>query len=80
VARHSGARYVHITIRDRQGTLVLDVHDDGAGFDVSGSNGDQSRGRGLQNMRRRAAQVGGRFDIVSAPGRGTRITFTGVMS
>jgi signal transduction histidine kinase len=33
-------------------------------------------GNGLSNMRQRLAEIGGRCDIASAPGKGTRVAFT----
>jgi nitrate/nitrite-specific signal transduction histidine kinase len=49
------------------------IHDDGIGFDLSlGRPGHL----GLASMRDRAARLGGRLDIVSAPGSGTTITAT----
>jgi signal transduction histidine kinase len=48
--------------------LRFEVRDDGPGFDVNCA----SR-RGLDNMRDRVAALGGRFELVSAPGAGTRI-------
>ena len=51
------------------GALVVEVRDDGAGFDVERANG----GVGLVSMRDRLAAVGGRLEITSWPGRGTRV-------
>jgi len=49
------------------------IHDDGIGFDPAlGRPGHL----GLASMRERAARLGGRLDIASAPGRGTTITVT----
>jgi signal transduction histidine kinase len=48
--------------------LRFEVRDDGPGFDV-----ECTSRRGLDNMRDRVAALGGRFELVSAPGRGTRI-------
>ena len=52
--------------------LIIEVRDDGAGFDVGGTAG----GLGFTSMRDRLAAVGGRFAIHSVPGRGTRVTVT----
>jgi signal transduction histidine kinase len=51
------------------GQLRLEVHDNGRGFDV-GRTGD---GVGLQNMTDRLGAVGGRVDVISAPGKGTLV-------
>jgi len=50
----------------------LTIKDDGAGFEQSGS----ASGQGLSNMRARAAECGGRTEIVSQPGGGTRVRMT----
>jgi signal transduction histidine kinase len=70
--RHSGCRRVSIALSTGPGALELRVTDDGAGFDASVPAGEGHRG--LRNMRRRAAAVGGRLEVATAPGRGTAIT------
>jgi signal transduction histidine kinase len=52
-------------------TLSLRVSDDGRGFDPAQDPGE---GFGLESMRERASGLGGRVDVESAPGKGTRIT------
>lgn len=76
VMRHSKARTVWLSchcLADQQ-TLALEVRDDGVGFEQCA--GGPGRGKGLEGMRRRAEACGGRFDIESAPGRGTRVRVT----
>lgn len=68
-SRHSDAAHVEILIQTNDRKLILAVEDDGVGFDAS----DLSLGRGLQNMRRRAALINASIEIRSAPGSGTRI-------
>jgi signal transduction histidine kinase len=65
--RHSGGRTVTVTLAGRQGRVVLEVRDDGNGFDVSTTQS----GLGLASMRERAASAGGRLTVTSAPGTGT---------
>jgi signal transduction histidine kinase len=68
-AKHaSHATSVAISLR-RNGDLRFEVSDDGPGF--SPSDGDP--GHGLVNMRDRVEAVGGKLDIRSAPGEGTRV-------
>jgi signal transduction histidine kinase len=49
--------------------VVLDVVDDGVGYDTASSVG----GFGLRNMRERAFNAGARLDVTSTPGAGTRL-------
>jgi signal transduction histidine kinase len=51
--------------------LVLTISDDGVGFDLTRVR--NTVGLGLVSMRERMHLVGGRFDISSKPGSGTRI-------
>ena len=51
------------------GTVVLEVVDDGVGYDTATSVG----GLGLRNIRQRAFNAGARLDVVSTPGAGTRL-------
>jgi signal transduction histidine kinase len=69
--KHAGARTVTIATSEADGTWVLEVRDDGRGFDVDaiGSRGRQNFG--LQFMRERAELVGGTVIVRSRPGAGT---------
>jgi PAS domain S-box-containing protein len=70
VVKHACAKTVHIDISARDNEIVLVVSDDGHGFDAAAA----PRGRwGMSTMRERAEAVGGRFNVDSAPGAGTRI-------
>jgi signal transduction histidine kinase len=74
VLKHSRATEVRISarpaIRDAEHTgVVIRVTDNGRGFDPE----QTARGRGLNNLRHRAAELGGELTIQSKPGRGTSI-------
>jgi NarL family two-component system sensor histidine kinase LiaS len=71
VARHSGAKKTEVDLTYTTDTLSLRVSDDGRGFDPAQDPGE---GFGLASMRERASGLGGRVDVESAPGKGTRIT------
>lgn len=73
-ARHSRARSLEVALRVAGRVLALEVKDDGAGFATSASHA----GRGLANMAARAAALGGKLDIRSEPGSGTRVLLGGV--
>lgn len=65
----SGARVV-IDLRERDGMLLFEVADDGAGFDLAAVGG----GHGLANMADRLGAMGGAVELWSAPGQGTRVS------
>lgn len=69
VARHSRASRASLSMTLTQGALLLEVRDDGEGFDVD----RRVDGFGLLGMRERVASVGGRFELESAPGAGTTV-------
>jgi signal transduction histidine kinase len=69
-ARHAGATSVTMLLRHEPPVVVLEILDDGCGFDPGGP----FPGRlGLRSMRERAAVEGGRLDVRSDPGHGTVI-------
>jgi signal transduction histidine kinase len=76
VARHSKAETVLIQCALTDGDVIIEIEDDGCGFEpaaVSVSD-DTARGLGLLGMRERVELVGGRLTIDSAPGRGAHVT------
>lgn len=74
VLKHAAAKQVRIEMRVEGEVLEVRVEDDGAGFDVSQKAGVGHDG--LANMARRMREAGGTFQVDSAPGRGTRVTFS----
>ena len=72
VRKHARAHRVKIGLRRRGTTLTLWVHDDGRGFAVAGAR--HGAGHGVVGMRERARLLGGRLEMSSAPGKGTRVT------
>jgi signal transduction histidine kinase len=70
--RHAGARHVAVRLGDGDGRLVLEVADDGAGFEPADPE-LRSRRLGLTSMEERARRLGGRLEIRSAPGAGTTV-------
>jgi len=71
IARHARASQVEINIEGEADTLILSIKDDGVGFDVKSKH--YSVGHGLSNMRARAEDLNGVFQIHSTPGEGTSI-------
>ena len=71
MARHSGAKSAVVTVRQDDGSLFLSVEDDGCGFDS-----ERTRGLGTLGMEERVRQLGGLFEVRSAPGKGTALSVT----
>ncbi|GLW64499.1 hypothetical protein Arub01_27430 [Actinomadura rubrobrunea] len=73
--RHASARTIEVRLRTEDGAVVLEVADDGVGFDpgaASAKNGGEPHGGlGLASMRDRALSIGGALAIDAAPGTGT---------
>jgi signal transduction histidine kinase len=74
VARHARARSVKLKLVHNRGELILEVADDGKGFDEKKLLPHKSLG--LLGLRERVAFMGGRVEICSAQGKGTKITVT----
>jgi PAS domain S-box-containing protein len=70
VRRHSAARNVEVGLRTDDQALLIEVSDDGRGFDPESARA----GIGLSAMRERAEDLGGDFEVRSRPGRGTEVT------
>jgi PAS domain S-box-containing protein len=69
--KHSGAKRVEIRVETADRLARVAIRDDGHGFDPETQVG--RRGFGLDFMRERAELLGGRLEIESAPGEGTRV-------
>ena len=72
IAKHSGAKSVSVRLGSNEGTVVLTIRDDGAGFDVMAVQG--KGGLGLISMKERAHSLNGNLTVTSQPGHGTQIT------
>jgi signal transduction histidine kinase len=89
-AKHANARNVRVRLYLQRDKMVLEVADDGTGFDpaaIGGANGgaaaaagaalaSQPTGFGLAAMRERAELLGGKLELASAPGRGATVRLT----
>ena len=72
VAKHAGATRVGVTLSYDGDEVVLDVRDDGTGFDLGAPTGPSSFG--LRGMRQRAARLAGDLTLESRPGAGTAVS------
>ncbi len=75
VVRHASASAVHIHLVRQESHVTLEVHDDGAGFNLAAITPAGSGG-GLRSLRERLALVDGWLDITTTPGRGTTLSAT----
>jgi signal transduction histidine kinase len=72
VGRHGAATTCRVSVQRNAAGLVIEVDDDGQGFDVELTRS----GMGLQNMQERVGSLGGVFQIESTPGEGTTVRAT----
>ncbi len=70
VLRHAPGAAVEVLLRPSRAGVVLEIRDEGAGFDVEEARA-ACRGLGLWLMEYHAARAGLDFSLASAPGRGT---------
>jgi len=74
ILRHAQADSVLIQVGPKDGTLRIEIEDDGRGFDPAEAAANAERPPfGLMGIRERVEMLGGRVSIDSAPGQGTRI-------
>ena len=71
VAKHAKAKNVQVAVWTTDERVLLEITDDGKGFDIEKIK--TSIGHGLANMQTRAHAVGGEVDISSAIDEGTTI-------
>jgi len=74
--KHAQAEHIWVRLKANHDTLMLDIQDDGVGFNLGDveDNYDRRGSLGLVNMRERADMLSGTVRIDSAEGKGTRIT------
>jgi signal transduction histidine kinase len=70
--RHASAEHVTVRLAGENGKLVIEVSDDGIGFDPHAPE-LRSRHLGLTSMEERAQELHGRLRINSSPGKGTTV-------
>jgi DNA-binding NarL/FixJ family response regulator/signal transduction histidine kinase len=73
IAKHSEATEVQMVLKMRPVGLILNISDNGKGFQPSQGS---SQGLGLRIMQERAAMIGARMEIKSEPAQGTNIKVT----
>jgi signal transduction histidine kinase len=71
VTRHSGARRVEIRVSRGENNVIVEVCDNGRGFDLESAK--RKKSFGLVGMRERAEGLAGDINITSVPGQGTSV-------
>jgi signal transduction histidine kinase len=71
VLKHSECKSLEIKLLVSDGFMTLIIADDGVGFNLE----EVQRGHGLDNLEKRAKDIGGTVEISAAPGLGTKIVF-----
>jgi ligand-binding sensor domain-containing protein/signal transduction histidine kinase len=72
VVKHAQASAVKLRFAVTAAEVAISIEDNGGGFRVATVNGG---GHGLANMRTRVQEIGGKIELTSVPGHGTRIEF-----
>ena len=82
VIKHAGVRKAHMELKRRDGQILLIVEDKGVGFNPAllDTKRGGSRGFGLFSLRERLSLLGGKLEIDSAPGRGSRFELVAPVS
>lgn len=71
IAKHSSAKHADVRLWTAKDRVLLEITDDGEGFDTRKMS--VTLGHGLSNMHTRARRVGGDVEITSYPGEGTTV-------
>lgn len=74
--RHGKATSIKIAGAIEDGRLLFSVCDNGSGFDPAKAKGVEHGHFGLQGIRERVKKLGGRMEMESSPGRGTKTTIS----
>jgi signal transduction histidine kinase/ligand-binding sensor domain-containing protein len=70
---HGHPARVQVALKYKSSELVLDLDDDGCGFDPQQADRENGHHFGLKGMKERVERSGGKFHLASAPGKGVRI-------
>lgn len=73
VVRHAHAAHVDVMLLFQEKLLRMTIEDDGCGFEGDPASYSQDGHFGLTGMRERAEQIGARFSVTSAEGKGTEV-------
>jgi signal transduction histidine kinase len=75
VLKHADATRMEVSLKESDGGIRLRVEDDGKGFEPDAATQNEAQAWGLKIMRERIESIGGKVQIESEPGEGTRVVF-----
>lgn len=70
---HSGARKIKVKLATTQDLVKAAVEDDGRGFALERANSTSRYGTGLISIKERASLLGGKLEVASVVGKGTKV-------
>ena len=71
--KHASATRIEVSFDFAQPQPQIIIKDNGSGFDLDAAEKRNGHHFGLRGMKERMNQLGGRLEIITAPGRGTEI-------
>lgn len=71
LSKHSNAEKATIIFKEKNGSIYLEIKDNGVGFDAT----ESKAGNGLDNIKHRVEAINGTFDLQTAPGKGVTWLF-----
>jgi signal transduction histidine kinase len=74
VVKHALARQITVCLLQNNDRLILEIADDGQGFELNAV--DTAHHFGIKGMQERVEMIGGILEIESQPGRGTTVRLT----
>jgi len=82
VIKHARAQNVNVTLANIDNTVMVEIHDDGIGFDRARAEAgeESSSGLGLFTVRERMEYFSGSLQTESTPGKGSRVVLTAALT
>jgi PAS domain S-box-containing protein len=74
ITRYALAKNVSISIKIIEENIILIIEDDGIGFDTASVQNKKTFG--ILGMKERVLSLAGKFELISSPGKGTKITIS----
>jgi signal transduction histidine kinase len=73
VVKHAGAEHAWLTLQEHAGQVLMEIRDDGVGFDRLEIQDGRNGHFGILGMRERVEMAGGNWELTSVSGGGTTI-------